>query len=338
MRLSICIPTYNRARPLRQLLDSITRQNGHGMELEIVISDNASDDDTPAVVDAFAQAGMTIIYRRLRENLGFDRNMLHVVTLASSDYCWLFGSDDLMEEGALARIEQVLGRHRTPTGISVGSNGYSPDLSRRIFLRDHISTDFRTETVLNGRDAIVKGIGPWGLGYISSVIISRRAWNAAVASSPVDQYYNGYVHIYVLARTLNDASTWVCIPDCLIGWRSGNDSAASQDEFKRTRLDIVGFDQSFAGALGRSNSAYRETMRKVATFYIRSHFLAAKVNGVSSHYWRQAIPISLSRYWRFPSFWVQTLPIALTPRPALMLLRAIYGMTLKSRRSKINDI
>lgn len=329
MRISLCIPTYNRAPELRQMLDSVARQADHGLAVEVVISDNASDDDTAAVVDAFAQAGMTIVYKRLPENLGFDRNLLHVVTLASSDYCWLFGSDDVLENGAFARIEQVFARHPAPTGVSVGSNGYSPDLVHRIDLTDHISTDFARETVLQGRDAIVGGVGPWGLGYISSIIVRRQAWNDAVASSPVERYYNGYIQIYVLARALDAQSTWVCVPDRLIGWRSGNDSAVSQDEFKRTRLDLVGFDESFAGALGRRNRVYRGAMRKVATFYIRSHFLHAKINGVSSRYWRQAIPMSLARYWRYPAFWTKTLPIALTPRAILLAFRTVYRRMLK---------
>lgn len=336
MRLSLCIPTYNRAPQLRQLLDSVARQSDHRLEVEVVISDNASEDDTPAVIEAYAQAGMSIVYKRLPENLGFDRNMLHVVELASSDYCWLFGSDDILEQGAFARIERLFAAHTAPVGVSVGSNGYNTELSQRIYIHDHISTDYARETVLHGRDDIVKGVGPWGLGYISSIIVNRKAWIHAVESSPVEQYYNGYVHIYVLARALDAQSTWICIPDRLVGWRSGNDSAVSEDEFKRTRLDIVGFDQSFGGALGRDNSAYRETMRKVATFYIRSHFLSAKVSGVSSHYWRQAISMSLACYWRYPSFWTTTLPIALTPRFALMLARKAYKATIKGNRQKID--
>lgn len=336
MRLSLCIPTYNRAPQLRQLLDSVARQTDHRMEVEVVISDNASNDDTPAVIEAFSQAGMSIVYKRLPENLGFDRNMLHVVTLASSDYCWLFGSDDILEQGAFARIERLLTDHPAPTGISVGSNGYSKDLSQRIYLRDRISLDYAGETVLRGRDDIVKGVGPWGLGYISSIIIRRQAWLQAVKSSPVEQFYNGYIHTYVLSRALDTQSTWICIPDRLVGWRSGNDSAMTADAFKRTRLDIVGYDQSFSGALGRDNPAYRDAMCKVATFYIRSHFLSAKVSGVRSNYWRRAIPMSLSYYWRYPSFWTNTLPIALTPRFVLMMARQVYKATIKSARQKID--
>ncbi len=323
MRISICIPTYNRALQLRQLLDSIVRQNGHDLDVEVVVSDNASEDDTAAVVEEYARTGMTIVYERHAANLGFDRNMLHVLTLANGDYCWLFGSDDVLEDGAFARITRLFAHHPSPTGINVGSNGYSCDLRQRIRHHDHISSDFPVETVLHGRDAIVHGIGPWGLGYISAILIRRQAWNETVATSPVENYLNGYIHIYVLTRLLNDGSTWICLPDRLVGWRSGNDSAVGSDPFKRTRLDIVGFDQSFGGALGRDNAAYHATMRKVATFYIRSHFMNAKVQGVDASYWRRALPMTIASYWRYPSFWIRTLPIGLVPRPMLMIARSL---------------
>lgn len=332
MRLSICIPTFDRAGPLHQLLESIARQDNYVMDVEVVISDNASTDDTADVVHAFIENGMNINYRKLPENRGFDRNIINVVDLAGGEYCWLFGSDDIMEEGALARVERVLTGACLPTGVSVGCNGYSKDLSRRVAIHDHISRDYAGETVLHGRDAIVDGIGPWGLGYISSVIVRRRAWIDAVASSPVAEYFNGYVHIYVLARTLDARSVWICVPDQLVGNRTDNDQAGSAtDEFKRTRLDLDGFDASLGGALGRRSRAYHGAMRKVATFYIRSHFLSAKATGASSGYWMKAIPRSVSLYWRYPSFWIKTMPIALLPQPVLRLLKTAYKRTLSSR-------
>lgn len=336
MRISFCIPTYNRAPQLRELLNSIVRQIGHKLAVEIVISDNGSTDATPAVIDDFTRMGLSIVYHRLPSNVGFDRNMLKVVTLASSDYCWLFGSDDILEDGAFARIEQLFAKHTEPTGVSVGSHGYSTDLSNRIYLNDHISADFPTETMLRGRDNIVAGIGPWGMGYISSIIIRRQAWNAAVKFSPVEQYFNGYIHIYVLAQALDDQATWICIPDRLVGWRSGNDSAITSDEFNRTRLDLVGFEQAFGDALGRDNPVYWETMRKVATFYIKMHFINAKIRGASSNYWKQAIPMSVRYYWKIPSFWTNTFPVAITPRHVILLIRFLYRSMLKERREKID--
>jgi abequosyltransferase len=332
VRISLCIPTYNREPELRELLASVARQKPHGLEVEVVISDNASKDDTSAVVDAFASSGIPVVYQRLPENIGFDRNILNVVSLATGDYCWLFGSDDILEDDAFARLEQVFARFPAPTGISVGSNGYAPDLSHRIPHRDHISTDFAGDTELHGRNAILEGIGPWGMGYISIIIVRREAWSRAAATLPIERFINGYIHAYLVAGLIAEDSTWVCVPDRIVGWRSGNESVVKHNEFTRTRLDIIGYDQAVGETLGRSSPGYHSIMRKVATFYIRAHFLTAKRHGAGLGYWKQAVPMALSYYWRYPSFWVRVLPIALLPRPLFLLLSKVLKAVFKRAR------
>lgn len=53
--LSICIPTFNRSQYLRLTLESITNQElfQNSDEIEIVISDNCSSDDTQSVTEQF---------------------------------------------------------------------------------------------------------------------------------------------------------------------------------------------------------------------------------------------------------------------------------------------
>lgn len=330
MRLSICIPTYNRAPELAQLLDSIAGQTGHDLALEVVVSDNASTDDTPALIARYVAAGMPIVYDRLPKNRGFDRNILNVTAIASGEFCWLFGSDDLMEPGALARVQDVLRRYPDLTAISVGSQGYSPDLSRRIPVTDNISTAFTEETMLRGREEPVAAIGPW-MGFMTSMIVRRAAWLTAIESGPIEPYLRGYVHLYLAARMLDDGSTWLCVPDRLIGCRTGNDSFLAKDEFARTRLDIEGFDLAFGSALGRRNWAYRRAMGMVANYFVRTHFLNAKMGGASRHYWRQAMPLTLRMYWRYPAFWTRSVPIALAPRSLLLLARDLRRRLARRR-------
>ena len=52
--LSICIPTYNRSKYLKNSIESIIcQQEFLDGKVEIVISDNASEDDTPSAVKAY---------------------------------------------------------------------------------------------------------------------------------------------------------------------------------------------------------------------------------------------------------------------------------------------
>lgn len=72
--VSICIPTYNRAEQLRITIESIMVQpEFREGKVEIVISDNASDDDTEQTGRQYASQSNHIIYFRNEQNVR-DRN------------------------------------------------------------------------------------------------------------------------------------------------------------------------------------------------------------------------------------------------------------------------
>jgi abequosyltransferase len=98
--LSVGIPTYNFAEFLPATLESILAQSGSG-EVEILVVDGASTDETPAIMAEFCAKHPQIRYHRLPAKGGIDRDMAKVMELATTDYCWLFSSDDLMSDGAL---------------------------------------------------------------------------------------------------------------------------------------------------------------------------------------------------------------------------------------------
>ena len=75
--LSICIPTYNREKYLQECLESIIHQEGFNTEdIEIVISDNASQDNTTQLVETYKAKYPNIKYFRNVENIGAIRNVL----------------------------------------------------------------------------------------------------------------------------------------------------------------------------------------------------------------------------------------------------------------------
>ena len=63
--LSICIPTYNRAEYLKNSIESIICQDEFkNKQVEIVIADNASTDNTESVARPYAQRYENIFYYR----------------------------------------------------------------------------------------------------------------------------------------------------------------------------------------------------------------------------------------------------------------------------------
>ncbi len=58
----VIIPTYNRASMLASAIESILRQVSTGIDYELVVVDNNSDDDTRRVVESFMQRGENVRY------------------------------------------------------------------------------------------------------------------------------------------------------------------------------------------------------------------------------------------------------------------------------------
>ena len=108
MKLSICIPTYNRAKHLRNCLNSILGNLSRFDvgQVEICISDNNSTDDTLKVINEFSLM-MPITFSKQRVNVGVAKNIVSVTKMATGDFIWLLGDDDFLVEDALIRLFQI---------------------------------------------------------------------------------------------------------------------------------------------------------------------------------------------------------------------------------------
>jgi Glycosyltransferases involved in cell wall biogenesis len=109
--LSIGIPTFNRENELKVCLESILGQiDGYEDMVEIVISDNASTDNTKAVIKGIASLWrkVKIIYHCNNENRGPDFNILKCISLSSGEYIQLLSDDDILLPGAIHYILSII--------------------------------------------------------------------------------------------------------------------------------------------------------------------------------------------------------------------------------------
>ncbi len=102
-RLTIGIPTYNRADMLRGAIESALSQSLAG--LDIIISDNASTDHTPEIISSF---GRRIRYHRNESNLGPVRNFYNLVRMAGAEYFVWLQDDDLLHHQFAERAFKAL--------------------------------------------------------------------------------------------------------------------------------------------------------------------------------------------------------------------------------------
>lgn len=105
-RVSVGIPVYNGGRFLAATLDSLLAQTLS--DFELIISDNASTDDTQAICRAYAARDARVQYFRNSENLGVGHNYRRLVELSRGELFKWAAADDLCAPAYLARCVEVL--------------------------------------------------------------------------------------------------------------------------------------------------------------------------------------------------------------------------------------
>lgn len=238
-KLSICIPTYNRAEYLIQLLDSIFSQPGCE-KVEVVISDNASTDNTEELMKRYKENYSNFIYQKLPENKGPDRNFFNAVNIASGEYCWLVGSDDKLSHSALFQILQA---------IESGKDIYLQDriecdvnmveIKRRSWWKTNtkLSWDFKVDDIEDYFHICLSIGGVFS--YLSSIVFKRSSWYKFI---PPEKYYStAYSHVYPLLSILKNGGELEIILNSGVLCRSGNDFFANEGLCKRVLIDLKGY-------------------------------------------------------------------------------------------------
>lgn len=114
--LSICIPTYNRANYLKEALDNITTDESFDERVEIVISDNASTDNTEFIGKKYAEIYTNIHYFKNEENIK-DKNFFLALSRGNGKYVKLFNDTLRFKEGALAYMLDVIEKSKSSTPL-----------------------------------------------------------------------------------------------------------------------------------------------------------------------------------------------------------------------------
>lgn len=104
--VSIGLPTFNRAKSLRRAIESVLAQDY--VNLELVISDNSSSDETPTVCEEYRLRDSRVKYVHQRANCGAHSNFQTVLDEARGQYFMWLGDDDWLQESYVSRCVEIL--------------------------------------------------------------------------------------------------------------------------------------------------------------------------------------------------------------------------------------
>jgi len=107
--LSICVLTYNRPEFLEELLNSIFTLNESFLDqIEIIVIDNGSTDETWKTLDKFSNR-KTFMSERFLENKRGSASYLELIKRANGDFVIFPGDDDVFKTNALSEAIKLLG-------------------------------------------------------------------------------------------------------------------------------------------------------------------------------------------------------------------------------------
>jgi abequosyltransferase len=107
--ISVCIPSYNRAEVLSELLDSILTQDFCDYEIVIAEDNSPQRSDIRAIASHYSQCHRgRIRYFENSINYGYDGNIRKLVELANGRYVLFMGNDDLLAPNALRSIAEAV--------------------------------------------------------------------------------------------------------------------------------------------------------------------------------------------------------------------------------------
>lgn len=208
IRLSICIPTYNRAALLRETLESIFAQSRE--ELEVVVCDNASTDETERVISEYREKFQHLTHFCWPENMGFDRNILKAVEIARGEYCWLLGDDDHLGSNALDHVFPLLDK-----GFDlVFLNAMSYDSAMKTPSNPILGTFDCADA-----DQTLISLASW-ITFISSLCV-RRSEFMKFSETGIATIGSGFAHCYPILHVIRNGRSFI-MAETLVKFRAGN--------------------------------------------------------------------------------------------------------------------
>jgi glycosyltransferase involved in cell wall biosynthesis len=180
--VSIGFPVYNGARSVGRALDSILAQDFE--DFELIISDNASTDDTERICEAYAKRDRRIRYFRNATNIGVSPNHDRVFELSRGRYFAWAAHDVEHLPGMLSRcISAMLQAPPTVVLIYPGCELIDAAGNRIVGQQPSIASD--DPRPCRRLDIVIRNIGyvTQHYGLIVSAALRRTRLNGSYASS-----------------------------------------------------------------------------------------------------------------------------------------------------------
>ena len=168
MFISVIMPVYNNEVYFQNAVNSVLKQSFK--DIELVIIDDGSTDQTPLIADEFARedSRVKVIHQN---NQWIYASFNNGIAFAEGEYVYILNSDDLLREGALELIGGIARRYR-PDVVWTKVLSHICDEEQNVLTYDYSNTDrlVKQDLYCKGRNEVRKN---WGYLFQSTLVANQ---------------------------------------------------------------------------------------------------------------------------------------------------------------------
>lgn len=201
MKLTICIPTYDRIELLLKNIRPILSQLNQNVGL--IIIDNASIVSVEDVIkNAYSNVELVHVrFIRNKFNVGGNVNVVRCIEECDGDWAWIIGDDDLLRNDAVEIVLRAIADYPTASIINFPNNG-------------KIKRNITRKSV--GREKAIRDIDDfWNFLFLPSTVFRLEHMHSQICWGY--QYaYTCAPHIVIWLLTTNQQSIFVWMTNNLL--------------------------------------------------------------------------------------------------------------------------
>jgi glycosyltransferase involved in cell wall biosynthesis len=217
-KLTIIIPTYNRANFLDQTLSVIVNQISLLDSVTVLVVDGNSTDNTQEICNKYSKISSSFESILLEEKGGVDKDIDIGVRNSTSEYCWLFCDDDSMIDGAVLNIYNKL-LDEEPDVMIINSSVCNFDLNKTLKVKSiGIESDLIIDHEPDMQDQLFELCGKY-LSFTGAFLFRREKWCNVDTSK---FYGNRFADMCTIAQFEGNESKVVILEHPYILIRLGN--------------------------------------------------------------------------------------------------------------------
>jgi glycosyltransferase involved in cell wall biosynthesis len=238
--LSILVPVYNVEKYLAECMASVLSQCDAGIEI-VLLDDQSNDESFQLANQIAANTKLPVKVIQQEKNSGISAVRNRLIAEASGEYLWFIDSDDVIEQGTISRLRNIIDEH-SPDLIMCDYclwRTEEKELSKHWRKERHIASFHGAPNTLQTNPIqLFAGMYKKGKLHIWSKIFKRELWSSAL-TFPDGKYFEDMAVSPLLAL---EVKRYYYVPEVWVYYRQRAGSILAVPSLKKVEDMTAGID------------------------------------------------------------------------------------------------